>query len=570
MQGKSTHFGIFRTKPFGQPCGMKETQSIADCLARRLQSEGIEYVFGVPGDYALSLFSTFRKQGIETINTCDEQGAGFAADAYARIRGIGAACITYCVGGLKIANAVAEAYAEKSAVVVISGAPGMSERKKDPLLHHKVRNFDTQRKIFEEITVGTAVLDNPDTAASEIDRLLGLARRYHRPVYIEVPRDLLSAPARASSFPREPEESDPQALAEALEEARQMLLASRFPLILADVELHRFGLQKELVELTERTGIPVAATLLGKSVIAETHPHYVGVYEGATGRAEVHDYVEASDCLLLLGVFLTDITVGGSSSSLDMSRCIYATSEKLSIRHHSFEGVRLQDFVHGLLKLGIHKELLPGVTARSAERSTKTAPRPHDRITVQSLFGEINRILSSEMVVIADVGESLFGASELVIRESTEFLSPAYYASLGFSVPAAIGAALANPRLRPLVLVGDGAFQMTGMELSTAARFGLSPIVVLLNNRGYSTERHILDGPFNDLLEWNYCRLPELLGAGRACQVRTNQELEESLHAAMSQKETFWLIEVRLNPHDRSPALERLAQRLNPEKRAGH
>ncbi len=548
---------------------MKETPSIADCLASRLQSEGIEYVFGVPGDYALALFSTFRKQGIETVNTCDEQGAGFAADAYARIRGIGAACVTYCVGGLKIANAVAEAYAEKSAVVVISGAPGMGERKKDPLLHHKVRNFDTQRKIFEEITVGTTVLDNPDTAASEIDRLLGLARRYHRPVYIEVPRDLQSAPARRSSFPREPEESDPQALAEALEEARQMLLSSRFPLILADVEIHRFGLQKELVELTERTGIPVAATLLGKSVIAETHPHYVGVYEGATGRAEVNDYVEASDCLLLLGVFLTDITVGGSTSSLDMSRCIYATSEKLSIRHHSFEGVLLADFVRGLRKLDIQKKVLPSGFAPPAERIAKTAFRPQDRITVVSLFAEINQILSSEIVVVADVGEALFGASELVIRESTEFLSPAYYASLGFSIPASLGAALANPRLRPLVLVGDGAFQMTGVELSTAVRFGLSPIVVLLNNRGYSTERHILDGPFNDLLEWNYCRMPELLGAGHACQVRTNQELKETLQAALNQRDSYWLIEVRLSPHDHSPALERLAQRLSPGKRAG-
>ncbi|CAB4242448.1 Preprotein translocase subunit Tim44 [Methylacidimicrobium sp. AP8] len=548
---------------------MKELPSVADRLASRLRSEGIEYLFGVPGDYSLPLFPMFRARGIETINTCDEQGAGFAADAYARIRGIGAACVTYCVGGLKIANAVAEAYAEKSAVIVISGAPGMAERRKDPLLHHKVRNFDTQRKIFEEITVGTAVLDNPDTASSEIDRLLGLARRYHRPVYIEVPRDLMDAPAPPSSALREPEESDPQALAEALEEARQMLLAARCPLILADVEIHRFGLQKELVALTEQTNIPVAATLLGKSVIAETHPHYIGVYEGATGRAEVRDYVDASDCLLLLGVFLTDITVGGSSASLDMGRCIYATSEKLSIRHHSFEGVRLQDFVRGLLKLGIRKEAVPGIAVRPADRETKTPPRPQDRVTVASLFAEINRILSPNIVVIADVGEALFGASELVIRESTEFLSPAYYASLGFAVPASLGAALANPRLRPLVLVGDGAFQMTGVELSTAVRFGLSPIVVLLNNRGYSTERHILDGPFNDLLDWNYCRLPELLGAGRACQARTNQELAEALHAALGQKESYWLIEVRLSPHDRSPALERLAQRLAPEKRPG-
>jgi indolepyruvate decarboxylase len=163
---------------------------------------------------------------------------------------------------------------------------------------------------------------------------------------------------------------------------------------------------------------------------------------------------------------------------------------------------------------------------------------------------------------VADVGDALFGAADLFIRGRTEFLGPAYYASMGFAVPAGIGAQLANPGLRPLVLVGDGAFQMTGMELATAARYGLNPVVVVLNNRGYGTERHIQDGPYNDLWGWNYSRIPEVLGAGKGFEVRTWGELDQALNDAKQYQRAFCLIDVHLDPLDRSPALERLALRL--------
>src|SRR5207245_8690451 len=133
--------------------------------------------------------------------TCDEQGAGFAADAYARVRGLGAVCITYCVGGLRVANSTAGAFAEKSPVVIISGAPGMKEREKNPLLHHKVREFDTQKKVFEQLTVASTVLSDPQTAFPEIDRVLHAAVRFKRPVYIELPRDLTFLPGMANYKP---------------------------------------------------------------------------------------------------------------------------------------------------------------------------------------------------------------------------------------------------------------------------------------------------------------------------------------------------------------------------------
>src|SRR5256712_3455524 len=196
---------------------MKKSPSIGEYLIQRLYDHGARHVFGIPGDYVLGFYDLLEKSKLRIINTCDEQGAGFAADAYARVRGLGAVCITYCVGGLKVANTTAEAFAEKSPVVVISGAPGVREREKNPLLHHKVREFDTQARVFKQLTVASTVLTDPQTAFQEIDRVLHAALRYKRPVYIELPRDLVTLPGIPHHTPREfHEESDRHTLREAL------------------------------------------------------------------------------------------------------------------------------------------------------------------------------------------------------------------------------------------------------------------------------------------------------------------------------------------------------------------
>ena len=540
----------------------KRTAAIGDYLIQRLHAHGVRHVFGIPGDYVLGFYEQLRRSRLQIINTCDEQGAGFAADAYARVRGLGALCITYCVGGLKVANTTAEAFAEKSPVIVISGAPGMKEREKNPLLHHKVREFDTQKKVFEQLTVASTVLDDPQTAYQEIDRVLHAALRYKRPAYIELPRDMVEPPGNANYQPRVlPEISNSRALKAALAEAAEMINRAKQPVIIADVELHRFGLQKQLIQLAQRTNIPVASTLLGKSVIGEQHSFYLGVYEGAMGREDVRRYVESSDCVILLGAFLTDINLGVFTARLDPARSIYATSEKLSIRYHNYEDVRFQDFLQGLLRAGLRRRRA-GLWPHPSKMSSAKPVRGRAPLTVRRLFECLNGFLEDNTVVVCDVGEALFGAADLYIHRGTEFLGPAYYASMGFAVPAGIGAQLANPDSRPLVLVGDGAFQMTGMEISTALRYGLNPIVIVLNNRGYGTERPMQDGPYNDVQPWQYHRLPEVLGGGLGILVRTEGELKDALAAAAKHMGSFCLLEVLLEPHDHSPALQRLTQRL--------
>jgi indolepyruvate decarboxylase len=536
--------------------------TIGQYLIQRLAAHGVGHVFGIPGDYVLGFYDQLVASELKIVTTCDEQGAGFAADAYARMRGLGAVCITYCVGGLKVVNPIAGAFAEKSPVVVISGAPGMNERDKNPLLHHKVREFDTQKRVFEEITVASAVLDDPVTALAEIDRVLHAAMRYKRPVYLELPRDLANAPGLPHHRTREIHEtSEPLALAEAVAEATAMMNAAKQPVILADVEVHRFGMQEDVLRLIEKANIPFAATILGKSVISEQHPLYLGIYEGAMGREEVRAYVESSDCVILLGAFMTDINLGIYTARLDQGKSIYTTSEKLAIRHHTFEDVRFKDFVRTLTAADLRRHE-PGTIPRPPRPREFVPGKKGEKVTIARLFERLNEYLADNTAVVADVGNALFGASDLFIRQHTDFLGPAYYASMGFAVPAALGVQMARPELRPLVLVGDGAFQMTGMEISTIIRNGLNPVIVVLNNAGYGTERHIHDGPFNDLLAWHYHKLPEVFGAGVAFLVETESQLDEALDAAAKHTESYVLLDVHLDPLDKSAALGRLAERM--------
>ncbi len=547
---------------------MAKRMSIGQYLLHELARRGVDHVFGVPGDYVLGFFDLMENSPIEFVGTTREDCAGFAADAYARIHGLGAVCVTYCVGGFSLTNPVAGAYAEKSPIVVISGAPGLKERQRDPLLHHRVRDFSTQREVFKQITVASTAIEDPLTAYHEVDRVLHAADRYKRPVYIELPRDMvdIAEPHRAK-IPTIQELTDQATLEECVGEAVEMLNAAACPVILAGVEVHRFGLQDALVELVERTRIPVAATLLGKSVIGEEHPLYLGIYEGAMGQAEVQRYVESADCVLMLGCFMTDINLGVYTADLDQHRVISATSERISIRRHSFDNVPFRSFFKALLEASLRRRRRPTLPKFQSPWGAK--PAKDSRLTVRAMFQRLNEFITENenMVVIADIGDSLFGAADLTIRRRTEFLSPAYYTSMGFGVPASLGAQLANSSLRPLVLVGDGAFQMTGLELSTTSRLGLNPIVIVLNNHGYGTERQIKDGPFNDITNWRFSKVPELLGTGWGFVAHTVADFDKALHASLANTDMFSIIEVDLDPYDTSPALQRLGKRLS--KRVG-
>lgn len=536
--------------------------TIGGYLIRSLEQTGLRHVFGIQGDYVLNFYSKLCKSKLKVINTCDEQGAGFAADAYARVAGFGAVCVTYGVGGLKLANTTAQAFAELSPVLIISGAPGISERKHDPLLHHKIRSFETQLNVFREMTSAQAVLSDENTACAEINRVIDAIKRTKRPGYIELPRDMTEAEIKKPKLchTQEPEYADKTVAKEALHEVLGMLAESKQPVVIVGVEVYRFGLQPLLLKFIERSGLPFVTGVLGKSVASEDHPQFIGVYAGGMSPDDVRLAVENSDCVIAIGPYVTDLATGIFTHHIDVSQSVVMMPDSISVKHHSYPDIGIEYFLKALT------EAIPVAKKRAKHIKKHELPAFNPvkgrKITIDRLMACINSFLDDDTTVIAEPGDPLFGSLDLKIHGEAEFLSPAYYASLGFSVPASIGVQLAAPKRRPLVLTGDGSFQMTGMELSVSARFGLSPIVVVFNNGGYGTFRSIIDGAFNDIQEWKYADVVNIIGKGEGYTVETEDGLLNALSAAKKNLSSPTIIDVRLGKHDYSERLRRLTRAL--------
>lgn len=537
-----------------------EGPSVAEAVAATLHARGLGHVFGIPGDYVLGLCAAIEASPLVLVACADEQGAGFAADAYARMRGLGAVVVTYGVGGLKVVNTTAQAYAERSPVVVVSGAPGVSEQLGDPLLHHKVRSFETQLNVFREITCAQVVLDDPARAVADLERVIDEAVTQSLPVYVELPRDIAGRPAGSARAGRAPvSRLDEDALVAAVAEVAELLDAAERPVVLVGEEVRRFGLQDEARAIIENANVPAATTLLGKAAVGEDHPLFMGVYAGAMSREDVRERVDGADLLLILGAPLSDTATGIFTALIEPPRRVAVTVEATSVRHHVYLGLPIGAVLRALAAPGVlrrHPDAPHPAPAPTAGWRAE-AGRP---CSIARVMQRVGRLLEDhrDLAVISDVGDALFGAMDVRVPPGSHFLSPAYYASLGFAVPAALGSALAEPRMRPLVLVGDGAFQMTGVELGAIAREGLDPVVLLLDNAGYGTERPLLDGDFNDIHGWAYERLPDVIGGGRGVAVATEDELERALEEAVADRSGYTLVRIHLARDDFSPALTRL------------
>jgi indolepyruvate decarboxylase len=536
--------------------------SIAEFLIERLVNNGVRHCFNVPGDYSLSLCKRFEKSRIQLVGTTSEENAGFAADAYARVNGLGVVCVTYCVGGFKVLNPIAGAFAEKSPVIVISGSPGTKERNENVLLHHMVGHFECQHHIYENITCANTVLRDPSRAAYEIDRVIEAAKHYKQPVYIELPRDMVDKPIAYDPYTVGTPmsiTSDQENLQEVLNEVASWIAEAKNPVIWAGVELARHGLGPKVMKFAETNNIPIATDILGKSVINEKHPLSLGVYSESTSRQEVLDYFSNSDCVIMLGVMMTDMNLGFLPLKCQRRNTINANSRDMQVRNHTYSGVQFKDFVENLTKVKFGKR--PQISVPSPVYNDSYVVRKGERLTSQRLMEKVNSILDENMAVIADVGDSLFGALDVTVHGHNQFLASAFYTSMGFAVPAGLGVQLANPKLRPLVIVGDGAFQMTGQEFSTMVRMGLNPIVIVLNNGGYGTERILMEGDFNNIQPWNFEKIPDLVGGGQGFLATTEDELDAAMAQALISK-TPTIINAIINNNDFTPALSRMFTKL--------
>jgi indolepyruvate decarboxylase len=517
--------------------------TLANALLASLKDHGAREIFGIPGDFVLPFFKVIEESNLLPHFTLShEPGVGFAADAAARYHsGLGVAVVTYGAGAFNLVNSIAGAYAERSPVVVIAGAPGARERTSGYLLHHQARTVDTQLAVFKEITCDQAVLTDAATAPAEIARVLRSALELSLPVYIELPRDMVNV--QVEPVPRLPQRNAaPEALAECADEILARIAAASSPVLVVDVEIRRYGIEQQVAALARKLGLPVVTTFMGRGLLEAAGDVVAGTYLGVAGDPAVTKLVEDADLVLLFGVILSDTNFALSNRAPDARRTVFATGREVQIGHHIYRDMPLADLIAGL-------DARAKGPASQYQKAGKglTYPRglvlDDQPIAPSDIATAINDLFDrhGKMPMTADVGDCLFTAMEI---ENTALAAPGYYAGMGFGVPAGFGVAAAG--LRPLVLVGDGAFQMTGWELGNCRRYGLDPIVIVFNNCSWEMLRVFQpESRFNDLDDWHYADIARSIG-GVGERVNTRRELAAALDRAIARRGQFSLIEVML------------------------
>ena len=515
--------------------------TIALELLRFLKASGAREVFGIPGDFALPFFKVIEESAVLPLYTLSHEPAvGFAADAAARMHGgLGVAAVTYGAGALNMVNPVACAYSEKSPLVVISGAPGLGERGAGLLLHHQAKQLDSQLRVYGEITCDQAVLDDPRRAAADVARVVRSCLEQARPVYIELPRDLVHAPCGRIA-PAPPSQSDDEAVAACAASILKKVSRARSPVLMVGVEVRRFGLEAKVADLADRLGIPVVTTFMGRGLLASAKS-LVGTYIGLVGRQEIRDLVEDADLLLMLGVILADTNFGVSGNQIDLRRSILAADRAVRMDYAIYLDLPLGRLVDATLRAA------PSGPAKAHDAAVVPpggVVADDGPIEPMDIARAVNDLFDAHgvMPIAADIGDCLFTAMDIV---PTRLVAPGYYATMGFGVPAGLGVQAASGE-RPLILVGDGAFQMTGWELRHAARFGWDPIVLVFNNASWEMLRTFQpETGYNNLDDWGFGAIAEALG-GDGQRVSTRRELVTALSSAHAKRGRFQLIEVML------------------------
>jgi len=532
------------------------SETLATALLHALKDRGADRIFGIPGDFVLPFFRVIADSDILPWHTLShEPSVGYAADAAGRISStLGVAVVTYGAGALNMANAVAQAYAEKSPLVVISGGPGAEEGKLGLGLHHQVKTLNSQFEIFRELTCAQGILNDLATAPNEIARILDAARSLSRPVYIEIPRDLVDLPCAlvpAMALPQ----PDHEAAEACAQEVMNRLRAATSPAVLIGVEARRYGLEDKIANLCRILEIPVATSFMGRGLFAGKDLPLVGTYLGSAGDAHVAQAIEGADCLLMLGVIVSDANFGVSSQYIDMRASIRALDRSVVFGHHLYPEVSLEALIDALATIA---ESIGTAALSAAKVYTTGLPDNDTALEPSHIATAINDLFCDHgpMPIAADVGDCLFTGLEI---SDTEFVAPGYYASMGTGVPSGLALAAVTGR-RPIVLVGDGAFQMTGWEVGNCQKYGWAPIVILFNNQSWEMLRCFQPGQkYHDLDDWHYADMAPSLG-GRGIRVQTCADLKRALHLAIEDDSCFYLIEAMLPRGKTSTTLARFAR----------
>jgi indolepyruvate decarboxylase len=538
------------------------TRTVIEHVLSRLTDLGIRDVFGVAGDFAFPIDDAIvNNKAMRWIGSCNELNAAYSADGYARIHGMAALCVTYGVGELSAVNGIAGAYSDNLPIFLLVGMPASRTQAGHRVVHHTLGNgeFDLFYKMVEPVVCARAIM-TPENCAGETERLIAAALYHRRPVYIAFPTDYAVMPAIGAAKPHPEPQSEPGPLAAAIEAILTALSGAKNACVLPGSLPSRLGLTDEVRKLIKTSNLPFATMFSDKAVLDETLPNYVGMYDGRLMNEQIRVFVEGCDLVLGIGAVLSDFNTGSFTARIERSK-------SASIGHHSvrvgdvvFNNVEMKDVVVELAARIDRKD----VNAPRVQALGKPVGRPADPITVDYLYPRWQQMLKENDILIAETGTSSMGLGFVQTPKGLSFHNQTLWGSIGWATPAAFGAAMASPERRVVLVTGEGSHQLTAQEVSQFPRFGLKPIIFVLNNDGYLIERLLCKDPescYNDLAKWSYHKLPEALGCDGWMSVRvtTCGELDDAIRNAESCG-TGAYVEVVTDRYAASPLSKKLGE----------
>lgn len=541
--------------------------TVGDYLLHRLQQAGIRHLFGVPGDYNLQfLDSVIAHPAITWVGCANELNAAYAADGYGRCTGAAALLTTFGVGELSAMNGVAGSYAEYVPVIHIVGAPSTRAQQQGDCVHHSLGDGDFGHflRMAQEISAAAAVLTH-ENAVAEIDRVIEEALYQHRPGYLLLAVDVASArviPAATNASKRAPAADAVAAFTAA---AARMLGEAQRVSLLADFLASRWQVQRALGALRDLRAIPSATLLMGKGVLDEQQPGYVGTYAGAGSSAAVREAIEAVDVTLCVGVRFTDTLTAGFTQQLPAERVIDLQPFHATVGGEHLAPLTLHQALEALLPIYQRHCARWPLAAPTADED---APLPAAAVISQCHFWQaMQRFLQPGDIILADQGTAAFGAAALRLPQAAQLLVQPLWGSIGYTLPAAFGAQTAQPERRVILIIGDGSAQLTIQELGSMQRDGQQPIIFLLNNEGYTVERaiHGAEQRYNDIAQWNWIALPQAMSCNSAAQSWRVSETAQ-LAAVMMQlaaSRRLSLVEVVMEKQDLPPLLRSVTAALH-------
>jgi len=541
--------------------------TVGDYLLDRLAESGVTEVFGVPGDFNLEFLDhVVAHNKVRWVGNANELNAGYAADGYGRLRGMSALVTTFGVGELSAANAVAGSYAEHVPVVHIVGAPSKDAQGARRVVHHSLGDGDFEHflRIAREFTCAQANLV-PATATREIDRVLSEVREQKLPGYLLLATDVARFPVEPPATPlaRYTGGTSPRALSLFIDAATE-LIGDHQLTVLADLLVHRLQAVPQLEALLAADVVPHATLMWGKSLVDETSPTYLGIYAGAASDERVRKAIEEAPVLVTAGVQFTDMVSGFFSQNIDPARTIDIGPNQSVVAGQVFAPLDIDAALEALTSIlerrGIRSEPVPATSA-----DLPSAPPGRDEpLTQKALWDRLSAALTPGNIVLADQGTSFYGMAGHRLPSGVTFIGQPLWASIGYTLPATLGAGLAHPDRRPVLLIGDGAAQLTIQELGSLHREGLTPVVVVVNNDGYTVERaiHGRDAYYNDIVAWDWLEVPKALGVRDhlAFRAETYGELEDAFTAAAAHRDKIVLVEAVVSRSDVPPLLAELAE----------